>query len=187
MRDSLESQVRETKSAAACERARALVSQLGADAVVGLYAAMRSELDVTNLAEDFLEQGYKVVYPRVSDESPVLRFSRLHSSELEPGRFLVPEPPADSTFVELSQITAFIVPGLAFDTEGNRLGWGKGHYDQTLARCPDALRIGICFQEQIMAAVPFDATDQKMDWVVTDTGAFPGPRRNAWAHGVRAP
>ena len=61
----------------------------------------------------------------------------------------------------------------------SRERWGKGHYDTTLAQNPHALRVGICFQEQIEASIPCDPTDEPMDWVVSDSKVYAGRRRAA--------
>lgn len=59
-----------------------------------------------------------------------------------------------------------MVPGMAFDADGNRLGRGKGYYDRFLALVPDAYKIGVCFPFQKFPAVPVDDNDVKMDIII---------------------
>lgn len=68
-------------------------------------------------------------------------------------------------------LEAVLVPGLAFDRDGRRLGRGGGHYDRFLARTrPGCLRVGLCFEGQWLPAVPVEAHDQAVDAVVTEVG-----------------
>jgi 5-formyltetrahydrofolate cyclo-ligase len=72
-----------------------------------------------------------------------------------------------------------LVPGLAFDTSGGRLGFGRGYYDALLERAPRALRVGAGFAWQVVAQVPLAPHDQKLDFILADrahaTGARPLP------------
>src|SRR5437867_2990352 len=73
----------------------------------------------------------------------------------------------------LPAIDAFVVPGLAFDRAGGRVGWGRGHYDATLAAArPDALRIGIAFECQVIDHVPHDPHDALLHYVVTERDVY---------------
>ncbi len=147
---------------------------------VAVYHAIRSELDPVLLVESLRARGARIVYPRVAPSSPILEFYEVKSTEqLEPGPFGLLEPSNDAPLLTISEIDAFVVPGLSFDRAGNRLGWGKGYYDHTLAQNSRALRVGLCFQEQIEPSLPNDTNDQSMDWVVTDAKAFQGQERGA--------
>jgi 5-formyltetrahydrofolate cyclo-ligase len=81
----------------------------------------------------------------------------------------VREPPPDLPAVPLSEIELVLVPGVAFDGSGRRLGRGRGHYDATLAALsPAAVRIGLAFELQIVAAVPCEPHDMPLDAIVTE-------------------
>ena len=76
----------------------------------------------------------------------------------------------EDRLVEPQQVDVFLVPGLAFDRRGNRLGYGKGYYDKLLGqRRPGSLAVALAFHEQVMEQVPFDpAFDIPMDYIVTE-------------------
>jgi 5-formyltetrahydrofolate cyclo-ligase len=140
--------------------------------LVGVYAAMRGELPTTPLIDALLERGIALAFPRVIVGQGRLMFHRVSDpAALVIGAFGIPEPDPTAPVVPVENIGAFVVPGLGFDLEGWRLGWGKGHYDQTLADCATALRIGYCYEAQILAAVPAADHDLAMHWVVTETRA----------------
>ncbi len=85
------------------------------------------------------------------------------------------EPP-----ILVEDLDAVLVPGLAFDLNGRRLGRGGGHYDRFLVRLrPDCLRVGVCFEGQIVDTVPADPWDQPVDAVVTEAGVREGGARGA--------
>ena len=67
---------------------------------------------------------------------------------------------------------AFVVPGLAFDRAGGRIGWGRGHYDATLAAAPNARRIGLAFECQLVAEVPHAPHDVRLHFVVTELDTY---------------
>ena len=84
------------------------------------------------------------------------------------------EPAADNPEVPLDQIDVMVIPGLAFDSTGTRLGWGKGYYDRALA-LTRAVRIGYCFALQIVPHVPRESYDIPMHHLVTEDGALSPP------------
>jgi 5-formyltetrahydrofolate cyclo-ligase len=95
-------------------------------------------------------------------------------SELTESNWGLKEPSAElrraDRLVEPGQISLFVVPGLAFDRRGNRLGYGKGYYDKLLGqRRPGSLAVALAFQDQVFEQVPHDpAFDVAMDYVVTE-------------------
>ncbi len=142
-------------------------------ATVALYAAMRNEIDTQPLAAQLRARGARICYPRVVAGQRHLDFHAADEAALAPGRIGIPEPPAELPTVPLTEIDLFVVPGLAFDLHGARLGWGRGHYDNTLAAAPQALRVGLAHAFQILTDVPAHAGDVHMDWLLTDQAARP--------------
>jgi 5-formyltetrahydrofolate cyclo-ligase len=142
--------------------------------VVCLYASFKHELGTHTLLQTALGAGKVLVLPRaqpngtlslheVSDLS-TLTSSHLGILEPAPGA-----PPRDVTDVDL-----FLVPGLAFDSNGHRLGYGAGFYDRLLRQAkPTAFTVGYGFDFQVNPEVPVEDHDQSLDAIVTPTGVVP--------------
>ncbi len=176
-RDGVPSSWRQLMARAATNRA---LPYFQGHETIAVYNAIRSELDPILLIEALRSRGATLVYPRVAADSRVLEFCKVDvADQFQPGPFGLLEPASDAERVAIADIDAFAIPGLSFDRKGNRLGWGKGHYDHTLAQNSHALRVGLCFQEQIEPSLPNDDNDQSVDWVVTDAVAFQGRERGA--------
>jgi 5-formyltetrahydrofolate cyclo-ligase len=141
--------------------------------LVALYAAMRNEIDPAPIGEALAEAGVTLAYPRVVRGVRRLTFHRVTSpAEMEIGTFGIPEPPHGAPVAPTRRIDLFVVPGLAFDRDGNRLGWGMGHYDATLSENPEARRVGLAYESQIVDSVPRGPHDLPMHVIVTDTGVI---------------
>lgn len=147
---------------------------------VALYAALGAEVDTAELARLALAAGKRVAWPRTSPTGPGLSFASCAPAELVPGPARTLEPPADAPPISLQSVDLFVVPGVAFDAAGGRLGRGRGHYDAALSRIrPGAIRVGLAFDEQVVAEVPVEPHDVRLDAVVTPsvvlaTGDRPG-------------
>lgn len=90
----------------------------------------------------------------------------ISEEQLKAGEFNISEPADSEEYT--AQIDLAIVPGMAFDRFGNRLGRGKGFYDRFLALADVKFRIGICFNEQLQEKIPTERNDIKMDAVICD-------------------
>jgi 5-formyltetrahydrofolate cyclo-ligase len=161
---------REARSEAACARLLALpelapLAGAGPKTLAG-YVAARGEIDP---APALAASGATVALPRVATEAPRLHFHRADAGPLTPGRFGLREPSAAAPEIPLDELDVVIVPGLAFDAEGRRLGFGGGYYDGIFAGSPrrPAL-IGLCYDFQIVARCPAGEGDVPVDLVVTD-------------------
>lgn len=163
---------RASASAAACRRLLDL-PQLRTAGSVALYAALPEELDVTPALLALNESGVAVLLPRVvGDDLELVPFTS--TSALAPGFRGVLEP----TGTPASELLdAIVVPGLAFDRAGRRLGQGGGHYDRLLAELgPGTVRIGVGFDFQVVAEVPALVHDERVDLIVTELRTIPtGP------------
>lgn len=155
------------KSAVACSR---LIEQPEFDEahVVMAYLHMPAELAVTAAIEAAWDMGKTVVVPRV--DLPTRHMDAIaitNFDTLVPGAYDILEPSGEP--LGISRIDCIIVPGLAFDRLGHRLGHGAGFYDRFLSR-PGmrAALLAAGFDEQLVAYVPTEASDWPMDAVITD-------------------
>lgn len=179
IRDALSAEARAVKSQAACQ---GVLAELKGATCVAIYSAIRSELNPNVLAAALRQRNVAVAYPRVLPSRKVLEFCLVDTpNQLRRGTKGILEPREDLAAISLADIDCFVIPALGFDEHCNRLGWGQGHYDHTLALCPRATRVGICFQEQIVASLPVETTDEQMDLVVTDSKRYQGAPRTASA------
>lgn len=145
------------------------LASLSAGQVVALYAAKGSEVDTVALDAAARDRGLIVVYPRVVDGQRELEFSTVGVDALVVARYGLREPAKGEASVGIDQIAMFFVPGVAFDRQGGRIGWGKGHYDATLVKAaPDARRIGLAFECQVVEHVERDAHDVRMHAIITE-------------------
>jgi 5-formyltetrahydrofolate cyclo-ligase len=139
-----------------------------AGALIALYANKGSEVETTELDRALRAAGFRVAYPRVIELARVLAFSEVTIEALVASRWGLREPAADAEAVAIEAIDCFVLPGLAFDRDGGRIGWGKGHYDATLAAARDVVTIGLAFECQVVDSVPHEAHDQRVDAIVTE-------------------
>jgi len=164
---------RARRSAKIAERTTDLLrGRVPPGSTVGLYAAKGSEVETTAIDEGARAAGFAVAYPRVLGDARALGFHVARIDELVRGRFGLREPTASAPAIELASVAAFVVPGLAFDRAGGRVGWGRGHYDATLAAAPEALRIGIAFDFQLVESVPREAHDAPLHVIITEVATY---------------
>jgi 5-formyltetrahydrofolate cyclo-ligase len=126
------------------------------------YLSFRSEVDLRALFESL--SGVRWVMPRVAGRRMT---AHLYDRErLVRHRFGMWEPAPELPQVEPTEIDVVLVPGVAFDRSGGRLGFGGGYYDRFLP-ATGALRVGISHSLCLADELPCDAHDARMDWVVT--------------------
>jgi 5-formyltetrahydrofolate cyclo-ligase len=165
---------RRTRSEAASARLLGL-AELAAPrglAIAG-YMAAKGEVDPAVALSAVAARGAVVALPRVSAEAPRLRFHRADAGPLVAGAFGLLEPAASAAEIAPDALDVVIVPGLAFDAEGRRLGFGGGYYDGAFGAPPRAgekraVRIGLAFDFQIVPRCPAGDADVPVDAVVTE-------------------
>jgi 5-formyltetrahydrofolate cyclo-ligase len=132
--------------------------------VVLAYYALPDEVCIHTLLNGLVAEGKTVLLPRVVDDRTMELCRYSGEADLREGAFHIMEP-VGQRFADLSLIDTVLVPGMAFDAQGHRLGRGKGYYDRLLAGLA-CRKIGVCFDFQKVPEVPVDAHDILMDIVV---------------------
>ena len=137
---------------------------------IALYAALPYELPTRLLFDAVIEKTGAALLPRTTDPIGLEFFAVERWEDLRPGAFGVLEPQPDRTAVRLRPDDLVVVPGVAFDPAGYRLGHGKGYYDRAFAAelGDSPTLVGFGYEFQIVEAVPHDQRDRQMDAIVTD-------------------
>ena len=150
--------------------------------VVSAYWPIGSEIDPRPLMTRLHEDGHPIALPVTSARGDPLVFRAWRPDDtLEAAGFGTQEPLASQP--ELTP-RVLIVPLLAFDRAGHRLGYGGGFYDRTLARLRRSgavLAVGVAYAAQEVAAVPRDGVDQPVDWIVTEAESIRMQAGAMWA------
>ncbi|OGQ88747.1 MAG: 5-formyltetrahydrofolate cyclo-ligase [Deltaproteobacteria bacterium RIFOXYD12_FULL_56_24] len=170
-RDQLSPNERQQKSRAITERLLALPEFAGADSVF-TYVSFRSEVETLPLITHCLKKGVSVSVPlTLVKEHRLLPYAITDPSrDLVPGYCGITEPLQTLPLVDPASIKIVVTPGSVFDAGGGRLGYGGGFYDRFLqSAAPQALRIGLAFDLQVVAAVPLESHDQQLDYLITET------------------
>lgn len=145
------------------------------DLTIMFFLSFRSEVETREMVEDNLDRGNRVLIPKSEPAERKLIPSQLldFEKDLAPGFYGIPEPgPGALRPVEPREIDLLIVPGVAFDLRGNRLGYGGGYYDRFFERLRPAVPlVALAFELQLVPRVPVDPWDRPMDWIVTEKGA----------------
>lgn len=136
--------------------------------VIAVYKAVGGELPCDALAAYMRSSGKKTLYPRVQGDDMVFIEVKDPKKELQKGSFGIPEPDGKKGAFD-GKIDIVIMPGIAFDPEGNRLGQGKGYYDRWIGSVPESdrpLLIGVCMEYQMMGLIPVNSSDIPSDMIL---------------------
>jgi 5-formyltetrahydrofolate cyclo-ligase len=165
--------VQERAGAARAIAARLPPLDITPSTVVAGYAPIRSEIDPVQLMQSFAARGAALAMPAISARNAALAFRAWKPDDaLVPGAFGISEPPA--TAPELVP-DIVLVPLVAFDRAGHRIGYGAGYYDRTLAslrRRKVVTAIGLAFAVQEIVQVPTLPHDVGLNYVITETDLF---------------
>ncbi len=145
--------------------------------IVATYVAKADEVQTSQIVAVSLAGGKKLIVPRADPASGALSFSAIGSmAELSPGHFGVLEPKAGSE-VPLDEADVVVVPVVAWDEQGHRLGYGRGFFDRALSTNPVPLRVGLALEAQKEPTLPQSPDDVPMDIVVTEARVLRFGRR----------
>ena len=136
--------------------------------LIGAYFAFGSEVKTEHIIDEARALGKKLALPRVEGQS--IRFYEMSSIKyLVKGLFGTMEPlPHDP----MEKIDFLVVPGIAFDKKGYRLGYGKGYYDRYLSEKRPRFSIGLAYNSQLLASLPHCNHDEKLDAIATEEEIF---------------
>lgn len=130
-----------------------------------IYVSLKDEVDTFKLIEHSLRIGKKVAVPKCEGDNIV--FYNINTlSDLQEGSFRILEPKTNEIINDFSD-SICIIPGIAFDKENNRIGYGRGFYDRFLEKY-DGTKIGLTYAECICDRIDYEINDIKMDIVIAD-------------------
>ena len=164
-RDRLDPKKREASAQAVNKRVVSLPDYQRAEVVL-TYMSFASELSTADLVQRIVQDGKQLILPRVVGDQLTLHRVIDPKADTVPGRWGIPEPAVNLKEVTAKNIGLFLLPGLGFDTNGGRIGYGRGFFDRLLADS-DGIRAGIGYDEQLIPAVPMAAWDQRLNWIIT--------------------
>lgn len=169
-RDSLPKALRAKHSADICKRLISLEEFAEAELVL-LYYPIRSEIDILPVAKEAISRGKRIAFPISLPKASTLVFRCITSlSHLTEGAYGIPEPRLSYDEPYFSKTTLCVVPALAFDRSGHRLGYGKGYYDRFLSAF-EGVSVGVAYSELMVDSLPTDAYDIPVNIIITETGA----------------
>lgn len=163
--------LRQRESKGSAVEASAIINRLKAHPQVYhartllVYSALPDEIPTQQLIDDFLLEGKTVLLPRVISDTQMELHRHTGAADLQPGAFGIMEP-AGERFTDYDQIDVAIIPGVAFDKDGHRLGRGRGYYDRFLPLLGNTYKIGVCYPSRILKYIPTDEHDIQMDEVI---------------------
>ena len=165
-------EARHAAAYALAERVLTLPEMDGA-ATVLLYGPSPEEADPTVLEWALRENGVRIAYPRVAGPYELTLHWVDDDSVLCGGSYGLREPIAEAPRADLAEIDLVVVPGIAFDPHGNRLGFGGGYYDTLLEDAAGRpFTVGFAYDEQVVAEVPHEDRDRPVDVLVTQTRTY---------------
>ena len=140
------------------------------------YAPMHEEIDITDIIRQALQDGKKVAFPLCNPETCEMTFHTIKSLDLlNEGHYHLLEPPADTPVYEAKNAqtdrAVCLVPGLVFDREGYRVGYGKGYYDRYLTAF-HGISVGVVYYGFLVPEVPRGRFDMNVDVLVTEKGVI---------------
>lgn len=179
-RDALSSTEIEQASDSLCQRLLEL-PEVSKSSTIFAYVSFRSEIATFGLIEKFLEAGKTVTVPITYVKERRLDAIKITDidNDLIPGYCNIPEPTPElcrTSIVDPGEIDTILLPGSVFDHRGGRFGYGGGFYDRFVSAIPQATRIGLAYDLQVVETIPLQPHDELLDYIVTPTAVYKGAR-----------
>ena len=153
-----------------------------------VYAPLGNEVDICPVMEEGWRQQKRIAFPKVFGET--MRYFEISSfSQLEEGTFHVMEP-VETNPIDWEEALV-LVPGVAFDRQGSRMGYGKGYYDRFFEGKTDCVKVGVAYELQVADQLPTEENDLPMEYLVTEkeygkgnelyrSNGFSGKKQKIW-------
>ncbi|HHW02390.1 MAG TPA: 5-formyltetrahydrofolate cyclo-ligase [Thermoanaerobacterales bacterium] len=136
------------------------------------YVDARNEVKTKYAIKKALAEGKRVLVPKVKKGSGLLAVEIGSLEELSPGTFGILEPEGEEG-IPPEEIDLVVVPGVAFDRRGNRIGYGAGFYDGFLPKLgPGVKKVAVAFEMQMAESLPAEEHDIKIDMIITENGIY---------------
>lgn len=171
------------ESADICSVAKSYIEQLkkfknDQPVTVFSYLAYRDEPDTLPLLNECWQQGHQVLAPRIDkSQQGIFDLHAIYSiADVEPGAYGIPEPAAAlPVYTRLDEIDLIIVPGLGYDHQGGRIGYGGGYYDRFMQKITDCsgchpIVAALAFESQLISHIPMAPHDFRVDLLFTSSG-----------------
>lgn len=158
------------KSREICQRVEKFISEKKLSSVM-VFVSMKNEVNTYPLIDRLIEQDKTVLAPVMNDVTKELLPYRLTDSktELVQNEYAIYEPnPEFCKLFPAEEIELVLVPGLAFDRNGYRIGYGGGYYDRFLKYCPDAVWLGLAYENQLVDSIPHEKWDVPVKMIATE-------------------
>lgn len=169
-RDSIQPEIRQIKDRLIMDKVISLPDFLKAKTIL-YFASFRSEVNTLPQIEEAFRSGKRIVLPKVDNANKRLKlYEILNTDEIKLGFWGIPEPEAiPERERDINEVDLVIMPGVAFDMQGTRLGYGAGYYDKLLSGLKRNIPlIAIAYEEQTVDSLPSEDHDIRIDMIVTD-------------------
>lgn len=137
---------------------------------IAAYYPLGSEVDMRPLLYKWEQKGKRFALPISYPEGKMV-FHEASVHRLQSGRYGIFQPPEHSTVISLEELECILVPGVAFDCSGMRIGYGKGYYDRILEHYT-GYTVGVCYTEQIAQQVYYEPHDVPLKYLATEQGVL---------------
>lgn len=156
---------------AMAQRSLILSSHFERAETLALYSPVNNEVATDVIFSTATKMGKRIYYPKIKKGN--IQFLEVQTrDDLIRGPFGVLEPRSGRS-IKVGDIDLIVVPGVAFDLCGFRLGYGKGYYDRLLSRQPEAMSVGLGFEFQIHPGLPAEDHDQRLSFLATEARFIP--------------
>jgi 5-formyltetrahydrofolate cyclo-ligase len=168
MRKALEAVTPTVRMAASIEACDRLKTQMPCAAAILFFAPLPDELDVWPLMEESIALGTLCALPFFDPKKQHYGARQIShpAAQIVTGKFGVREPDTTGAEIPLEKFNLILVPGVAFDLSGTRLGRGRGFYDRLLAGAA-GIKCGVCYDGQLFPEIPAEPHDAKVDFILT--------------------